>query len=382
MFRFLLTTSADHTTRTHAPWPRHNADFWHEISRPQIHGYEISCLAIFKSFMLASGAEEKVVRIFEAPEVFKKYFDGIEVNNEGKNDKIISIPSLNLSNKASLVEKCNKNSYVNSSSFLCDPPFEEKLIRFTLWPESQKLYGHSYEIFSMAAQHNGTLLATSSKSSSLEHASIILWDIKHGCQKQKLLFHKLTVTQLAFSPDDLYLLSVSRDRRWSLHIFENEEYRYYLSSSNKDSFHKRIIWCCAWTNDSELFATGSRDGKVGVWKRSYHCENILPVSKLIINDSSITALAFTTSSSHNKFYYILAIGFENGCIDIRKIERQTDQLSSEWVKIEYLNTSIAHHLSVKRLSFRPKNKKNSNNIIQLASCGLDSIVKIYNLSTV
>lgn len=45
----------------------------------------------------------------------------------------------------------------------------------TLWPEVQKLYGHGYEIYSLAARNDGVVLASSCKATSAEHASIILW---------------------------------------------------------------------------------------------------------------------------------------------------------------------------------------------------------------
>ncbi|KAJ8670858.1 hypothetical protein QAD02_002117, partial [Eretmocerus hayati] len=60
--RFLLTTSADQTTRIHIS--RHvveGKEMWHEIGRPQIHGYPMTSLAVLKPNTFASGAEEKVV---------------------------------------------------------------------------------------------------------------------------------------------------------------------------------------------------------------------------------------------------------------------------------------------------------------------------------
>lgn len=50
---------------------------WHEIARPQIHGYDMQCLAMVGRFLFVSGADEKVLRVFKAPRNFVENFANI-----------------------------------------------------------------------------------------------------------------------------------------------------------------------------------------------------------------------------------------------------------------------------------------------------------------
>ncbi|XP_017789956.1 PREDICTED: probable elongator complex protein 2 [Habropoda laboriosa] len=370
--RFLITASTDQTTRIHAPWKNGTTEFWHEIGRPQVHGYNISCLVMLTPYMFASGAEEKVVRIFTAPTTFKNCLKKIANVDDFKNMVADSaaVPALGLTNKATFNDnKIEVDSFKNEDYI---PPTEEELMQHTLWPELQKLYGHGYEIFSITARHDGLLLATACKSASREHSAILLWNTNTWTQVQKLTSHQLTVTQMEFSPNDKYLVSVSRDRRWSL--FECKDNVYTLiATSKKDSLHTRIIWCCSWTHDSSFFATGSRDGKIGIWNPNFTADNIVPTTSLDVKHS-VTALVFSLQniSEHS---YVLAIGFERGYIEIQKLSVFTN--NCEWERHVVYDSSKAHHLTVKRLKFRPQNEY--SNILQLASCGCDHIVKVYDI---
>ncbi|XP_014225348.1 probable elongator complex protein 2 [Trichogramma pretiosum] len=380
--RYLITTSLDQTTRIHAPWKLDNGEYsWHQISRPQIHGYGLTSLAILGAFKFASGAEEKVIRVFEAPEVFKDFFRNSNSFLQGS--VASTLPVLGLTNKAIIQSEPQVESNLLRLNERFDevtnfnvPPSEGVLAQFTLWPEVQKLYGHNYEIFAMATSNNKKLLATSAKTKlSKEHSAIILWDTCTWSQHQKLSSHELTVTQIAFSPDDQSIVSVSRDRRWSLFCKEKDKDTYTLQKISNNNFHTRIVWCCAWTHDSAYFATGSRDAQVGIWdKNSKEFENCLPVAKLKFSkEDSIRAIAFSHTSL--PLEYILAIGFENGIIDLRKLIRSKN--TYEWIPITILSQSIAHHLAIRRLSFRPNFTKEKK--LQLASCGDDTMVKIFDI---
>ncbi|XP_043668113.1 probable elongator complex protein 2 [Vespula pensylvanica] len=376
--RFLITTSTDQTTRIHAPYKDGLTELWHEIGRPQVHGYNMACLAILKPYMFASGAEEKVVRIFTAPSNFKKYLTQIANTDDFENmvAEGANVPALGLTNKAIFDTEVKKNENCLKNEDY-NPLTEEELMQDTLWPELQKLYGHGYEIFSMAARYDGVLLATACRSTSPEYSTIILWDTKIWSQIQKLSFHQLTVTQLSFSPNGKYLLSVSRDRRWSLYECNENFYNLVACSSKRDNLHSRIIWCCAWSHDSLYFATGSRDGKIGIWDETVkEVKTIVPLTSLDVQNQSVTALSFAPLKIEE--YYILAVGYEAGHIEVYKLILKTEDCL--WKKYIIYNTAQAHHLTVKKLAFRPQDN-NQYNELQLASCGSDHTVRIYNIDT-
>jgi len=52
---------------------------WHEISRPQIHGYDLIAATFLGPMRFASVADEKVARIFDAPKGFVKTLSGLRI---------------------------------------------------------------------------------------------------------------------------------------------------------------------------------------------------------------------------------------------------------------------------------------------------------------
>jgi hypothetical protein len=63
-------SSQDQTTRIHGPvGPSHT---WHELARPQVHGYDLTDAAFVGpgALRLISSAEEKIARVFDAPKGF------------------------------------------------------------------------------------------------------------------------------------------------------------------------------------------------------------------------------------------------------------------------------------------------------------------------
>lgn len=77
--------SLDQTTRIHGPIPSKAADSiirsWHELGRPQVHGYDLVGVTFLDTMKFISIADEKVARVFEAPRGFVNIVKGLGVSD-------------------------------------------------------------------------------------------------------------------------------------------------------------------------------------------------------------------------------------------------------------------------------------------------------------
>ncbi|KAH9520084.1 Elongator subunit elp2 [Bulinus truncatus] len=404
---FLMSASIDQTTRLHALWVRESHEpTWFEIARPQIHGYDLQCLAVLGKYSFASGADEKLVRVFKAPRNFITNFCqicGHDINKELQRMECDSLPeganvsALGLSNKAvysenekDLEKEQNSKSGQYPENYfipidLKAPPSEDLLLQNTLWPEVAKLYGHGYEIFTLAASPDGKILASACKAAKAESANILLWNMDTKKIIMSLSGCTLTVTQMAFSHDGNRLLAVSRDRTWTLYKKLGDEFVIESCVDKKTTPHARIIWSCCWSHDDKFFLTAARDKKVFVWSSEALADKTkpTPVSTITLPES-VTAVAASPSFVLNN-RYLTAVGMEHGVILIYTwAPPAVSNINEGWTLVSELHQSDAHHLTVSRLVFRPKlgrvgYQDNSSDWLQLASCGSDCAVRVYDL---
>nr|KAF6422280.1 elongator acetyltransferase complex subunit 2 [Rousettus aegyptiacus] len=421
---FIITVGTDQTTRLFAPWKKkdHSQVTWHEIARPQIHGYDLKCLAMINRFQFVSGADEKVLRVFSAPRNFVENFcaiTGQSLNRvlhdqDGDLPEGATVPALGLSNKAVFQgdiasQPSEEEELLTSTGFeyhqvafqpsiLNEPPTEDHLLQNTLWPEVQKLYGHGYEIFCVACNNSKTLLASACKAAKKEHAAIILWNTASWKQVQNLVFHSLTVTQMAFSPNDKFLLAVSRDRTWSLWKRQDTIspeldpiFSLFAFTNKVTAVHSRIIWSCDWSPDSKFFFTGSRDKKVVVWGECDSSDDSIehsigPCSSVLDVGGSVTAVSVCPVLNLSQ-RYVVAVGLECGKICLYTWKK-TDQVPevNDWTHCVETSQSQSHTLAIKKLCWKNCNGKTEQKEaegtewLHFASCGEDHTVKIHKVN--
>ena len=335
---YLLSTGLDQTTRLHAVWTRGMDRSWHEMARPQIHGYDLNCIDSISETQFISGADEKMLRVFDEPRSTAELLRvvcGIETSAQQELPDSATIPVLGLSNKATesaIGERLDrdrdavmdifptKTSMPDAQAFtITQPPFEDQLARHTLWPECEKLYGHGYEISAVATSHDGTVIATACKASSLDHAVVRLFSVRDWREmKPSLQAHTLTVTSLCFSPDDQYLLSVGRDRQWAIFERDGAQLGYFLKRFDPKG-HSRMILDACWApaEAGRIFATAGRDKTVKIWQMS---ASEIDCIITIVASSAVTAIDIASIMLQRNL--LLAIGTDMGGVTIHSLNMQ------------------------------------------------------------
>ncbi|PON34199.1 Guanine nucleotide-binding protein, beta subunit [Parasponia andersonii] len=410
---YLLSVSHDQTTRIFAPWKNEASpterDTWHEIARPQVHGHDINCVTIIRgkgNHRFVSGADEKVARVFEATLSFLKTLGHAISQNSISEDLQTGVQvlganmsALGLSQKPIYVQtelETTPSKFGNEGLdtletipdavpvVLTEPPIEDQLAWHTLWPESHKLYGHGNELFSLCCNHEGNLVASSCKAQSATVAEIWLWQVGSWKAVDRLQSHSLTVTQMEFSHDDKLLLTVSRDRQFSVFAIKGtgtEEISHQLVA--RQEAHKRIIWACSWNPHGYEFATGSRDKTVKIWaveNQSVKLLITLPPFK-----TSVTALSWV-GLGNDRNNGLLAVGMENGLIELWSLSiNRTDDGNAEVPTataspFAQLHPIMCHVSAVNRLSWMNREKSDEEcSSLQLASCGADHCVRVFDV---
>ncbi|KAL6188026.1 hypothetical protein ACLB2K_039420 [Fragaria x ananassa] len=407
---YLLSVSDDQTTRIFSPWQNETSlgdeGSWHEIARPQVHGHDMNCVTIIQgkgNHRFVSGADEKVARVFEAPLSFLKTLGHAISQNSTFSEDIqlgvqilgANMSALGLSQKPIYVhaeqhtiEKNPNDSLDTLESIpdavpvvLTEPPIEDQLGWHTLWPESHKLYGHGNELFALCSDHEGKLVASSCKAQSAAVAEIWLWEVGSWKAVGRLKSHSLTVTQMEFSLDDKFLLAVSRDRQFSIFSIDKtgtDGTSYKLVA--KHEAHKRIIWSCSWNPHSYEFATGSRDKTVKIWTVGKD-SSVKLLATLPQFSSSVTALSWAGLDS-KKNNGLLAVGMESGLIELwsLSVNRTDDGVAANVLAalVARFDPLMCHVSSVSRLAWRKRKNKDCTSI-QLASCGADHCVRVFEV---
>lgn len=336
---YLLATSLDQTTRLYSQWlkeadgSKREVPTWQEFARPQIHGYDMICISTLSNTRFISGGDEKILRSFDEPrgvaKILKK-FSNVDLENDVMPESA-SLPALGLSNKATSDDQeaqteadnqIRETADTNNISYeilnsLTLPPFEDHLQRHTLWPEIEKLYGHGYEIISVDASPDKSLIASSCRSNTQQHAVIRIFDSQSWQElKPNLKLHNLTVTRVKFSPDDKYLLTVSRDRQYGIWERNFKDNTFELVNCNPKA-HTRIIWDCSWSplGFGRFFFTCSRDKSIKVWKMIEGKVELVTTTKF---DAPVTSIDVHKKVVSGKV--IVAVGLEDGSILINSFD--------------------------------------------------------------
>jgi elongator complex protein 2 len=396
---YLLSTSSDQTTRLHAQWATDStsSNSWHEMSRPQIHGYDLNCISTLGATSFVSGADEKLMRVFTEPKGVANMLSQLTNTQPPPETDLAAdaadMPVLGLSNKAiignapaadadappSTDPTAPENDTTTPHTTRATPPLEESLSRHTLWPETEKLYGHGYEISCLAASHDGALVASACRASSVNHAVIRLFETARWTElRPPLQAHTLTVARVRFSGDDALILSVGRDRGWVVWERTEGEGGFELCQANAKG-HSRMVLDAAWAppvlgeggGAGRVFATAGRDKLVKVWVRKAGGE-AFELGKAVAEEHPVTAIDFVPEVTAEGLL-LLAVGTEAGKLTVLSLKVEGGEV--EVVSTLRVPPELCLPKAVMQLAWRPAREGQKGR--ELAIAGEDGSLRIY-----
>ncbi|EQL01295.1 elongator protein 2 [Ophiocordyceps sinensis CO18] len=374
---YLLSTSSDQTTRLHATWLGPGGNSWHEMSRPQIHGYDLNCIESLGESQFVSGADEKLMRVFSEPKAVATLLNrlaGVAESNIEHMPDAANMPVLGLSNKAidAMDDDEEMQPVDDGHGGAVDPAAMGK--RHTLWPETEKLYGHGYEISCLAASHDGKLIASACKASSTNHAVIRLFETQRWTEvRPPLTAHSLTATRLRFSPDDEHLLSVGRDRQWAVFARSADEAAMYKSLQSNPKGHSRMILDAAWApSATPLFATAGRDKQVRTWasRPGENGELQFAQAAALACAAPVTSIDFLPWHVGGRF--VLAVGTEAGRLSLCLVKGDGSGIVELEPPLE-----LAFPNAILQLAWRPSPPDGDCSSHILAAAGEDSSLRLF-----
>lgn len=377
---FLVSCSTDQTTRVYCPSPK---GVWKEVSRAQIHGYNLNSIATLNMGepycdLLVCGADEKILRILEPPVHFVNFLNtygnkSIRLYTTDKNEEKEIILSedpllyrsikesgqevLGLMTKAYREEKKSfyfdeeetKTQVSLSLNEYTKVPSEDFLTSYTLWPEVNKLYGHGYEISVVQARSDGRVLVSACKSQTKEHSALIFWDLKNFKIDYTVEGHNYTVLDMRFTTNGL--VTVGRDRQ--IAYYELKDDRYGLVAIVNG--HTRLINAVAFNPKTQLVCTGSRDKFIKLWSLSD--SKIVEVAKFNCQEV-VKAVEFFSER-------IILAGLEDGNLAV---------CSYITGKIELLSKVRVHGKAINMVKRHPDETRNV-----FATCSDDCSVNVLSL---
>ena len=266
----------------------------------QVHGHDFSCVAALPAacapgrHLYASGSEEKVIRVFEAPRAFLDTLalaHGQPAVQQGGGAAHHSspagsspalgaaLPALGLSNKAIFASEeapgggagsapaggdgppsgASAEQYADGSDFVpnsspaavAGPPLEEHLAQNTLWPEVHKLYGHGNDLHCMAAGEGACLPRSA-------------WGLPRPWR------HPLTrcppALRCAADPRGEYLVSACRAQAADAAAIWVWDAARWTGAGSLPA-HTLTVTQLAFSADGRLLASASRDRTVGLFVR-------------------------------------------------------------------------------------------------------------------